>query len=109
MDTFTIRDLRERTGELVRDAEAGKLSIVTKRGQPLFVAVPFDDALLQGGVRRSFVLRLVAEGIVSQGKAAELLGMSRVEFLDLMAANGVPAANYPVEDLRKEFQDLGIN
>lgn len=25
MGTFTIRDLRERTGELLRDAEAGKL------------------------------------------------------------------------------------
>lgn len=32
MDTFTIRDLRERTGDLVRHAEAGKLSLVTKHG-----------------------------------------------------------------------------
>jgi len=24
---FTVRDLRERTGELIRDAEAGKLSV----------------------------------------------------------------------------------
>lgn len=29
MQTFTIRDLRDHTGELVRYAEAGKLSIVT--------------------------------------------------------------------------------
>ena len=42
MDTFSIRDLRERTGDLVRDAEAGKLSLVTKHGQPVFLAVPFD-------------------------------------------------------------------
>lgn len=27
MDTFTIKDLRERTDELVRDAEAGRLCI----------------------------------------------------------------------------------
>ena len=49
MDAFTIRDLRERTGELIRDAEAGKLSIVTKHGQPVFVAVPFDETLLKAG------------------------------------------------------------
>ena len=48
MDAFTIRDFRERTGELIRDAEAGKLSIVTKHGQPVFVAVPFDETLLKG-------------------------------------------------------------
>lgn len=109
METVTIIDLRERTGELVRGAEKGKLAIVTKRGQPLFVAVPFDDALLEGGVRRSFVLRLVQEGIVSQGKAAELLGMSRMDFLDLMAAHGIPAINYPVEDLRQELKELGVD
>ncbi|WP_162932313.1 type II toxin-antitoxin system prevent-host-death family antitoxin [Solimonas sp. K1W22B-7] len=107
MESFTIRDLRERTGDLVRGAESGKLSLVTKRGQPLFVAVPFDDALLQGGVRRSFVLRLVGEGIVSQGKGAELLGISRAEFLDVMAAHGIPAANYAVEDFHQELEDLG--
>lgn len=108
MESFTIRDLRERTGELVRGAENGKLSVVTKRGQPLFVAVPFDDALLQGGVKRSLALKLVAEGIISQGKGAELAGMNRVEFLDLMAVHRIPAANYSVEDLRKELRDFGI-
>lgn len=28
MDTLTVRDLRERTGELIRDAESGKLSVI---------------------------------------------------------------------------------
>jgi len=51
MDVFTIRDLRERTGDLVRDAEEGRLSIITKHGQPIFVAVPFDEALLKEGGR----------------------------------------------------------
>ena len=45
MDTFTVRDLRERTGDLIRDAEQGKLSIITKHGQPVFVAVPFDETV----------------------------------------------------------------
>ena len=32
MDTFTVRDLRERTGTLIHDAEEGRLSLVAKRG-----------------------------------------------------------------------------
>lgn len=43
METFTVRDLRERSGELIRGAENGKLSVVTKHGTPVFIAVPFDD------------------------------------------------------------------
>lgn len=107
METFTIRDLRERTGDLARCAESGRLSLVTKRGKPLFVSVPFDDALLQGGVRTAFVLRLVAEGIISQGAAAELLGMSRAELLDLMGEHRIPVADYSVDDLLRELEYLG--
>ncbi len=43
MQTFTIRDLQDNTGGIIREAESGRLSVVTKHGQPIFVAVPFDD------------------------------------------------------------------
>ena len=46
-EAFTVRDLRERTGELIRGAEDGHLSVVTKHGNPVFVAVPFDEVLLE--------------------------------------------------------------
>lgn len=47
MDSFTVRDLREHTGHLIHDAEAGKLSLVTKHGRPVFLAVPFSEELLE--------------------------------------------------------------
>jgi len=40
MQTFSTRDLRERSGELSREAEAGHLSLITKRGQPLNADAP---------------------------------------------------------------------
>lgn len=49
MKTFSIRDLREHSGGLVREAEAGHLSIVAKHGRPLFVAVPMDERPPEGG------------------------------------------------------------
>jgi antitoxin (DNA-binding transcriptional repressor) of toxin-antitoxin stability system len=50
MDTFTVRNRRERTGEPIRDAEEGKLSLVTKYGQPVFIAVPSGEWLLRFGL-----------------------------------------------------------
>ena len=50
MEAFASRDLREHPGALVRNAEEGRLSVVSKHGKPLFVAVPFTDALLSAGV-----------------------------------------------------------
>ena len=78
MDAFTVGDLRERTGELIRNAEAGKLSVVTKHGRPVFVAVPLDDRLLQDGVPVALAVRLYESDVLSLGRGARMAGLSLV-------------------------------
>ncbi|MHB9118607.1 MAG: type II toxin-antitoxin system prevent-host-death family antitoxin [Burkholderiales bacterium] len=103
MDTFTIRDLRERTGDLVRGAEAGKLSIITKHGQPVFLAVPFDETLLKEGVRVALAVKLFDDEAVSLGKAAKLAGMTQSEFIDHLGALKIPVVRYGKEELEQEL------
>lgn len=104
MDTFTIRDLRERTGDLVRDAEAGKLSIVTKHGQPVFVAVPFDETLVKEGVRIDLAIKLFDENVLSTGQAARLAGLPLAEFLKICSEQGVPVVRYEPEEIEEELK-----
>ena len=61
---FSVRDLRKRTGELLRGAQEGRLAVVTERGRPAMLAVPFDDRLLGLGVHRALALRL-SEDVVA--------------------------------------------
>lgn len=103
MDTFTVRDLRGRTGELIRDAEAGKLSLVTKHGQPVFLAVPFDETLLREGVRVALSVKLFDDEAVSLGKAAKLAGMTQSEFIDHLGALKIPVVRYGKEELEQEL------
>ena len=107
METFSIRDLRERTGELVREAEAGHLSIVAKHGRPLFVAVPMDEVLLKEGVAVALAIRLFAERAVSLGKAAKLARISVEEFIARLGASGIPAVDYPPEEIEEELTTIG--
>lgn len=104
MQTFTIRDLRDRTGELVRDAEAGKLSLVTKHGQPVFVAVPFDETLLKSGVNVALAVKLFDEETISLGKAARLANMSVADFMDHLAAMNIPVARPQPGELEQELE-----
>lgn len=103
MQTFTIRDLRDRTGELVRDAEAGKLSVVTKHGQPVFVAVPFDEVLLREGVNVALAVKLFDEEAITLGQAAKLAGMTLVAFTEECSAREVPVVRHSPEDLQREL------
>lgn len=45
-----------------------------------------------------------AEGLVSQGKAAELAGLTRYDFLDELARRKVPAIQMTPEELRAELE-----
>lgn len=104
MEAYTIRDLRNRTGDIVRGAESGQLSVVTKHGQPVFVAVPFDEALLQSGVKRSLAAHLFAEGHLTLVQAAKLAGISASEMIDELASREIPAVNYSEDELEDELQ-----
>ena len=106
MDTFTIRDLRERTGDLVRDAEAGKLSLVTKHGQPVFLAVPFDETLVKAGVRIDLAIKLFDENVLTSGQAAKLAGLPLAEFLKTCSEQGVPVVRYEPNGIEEELKAI---
>ncbi|NMG44760.1 type II toxin-antitoxin system prevent-host-death family antitoxin [Aromatoleum toluvorans] len=103
METFTVRDLRERTGELIRGAEAGKLSVVTKHGNPVFVAVPFDDALLESGVRTSLAIKLFDEGTLTLAQAAKFAGLGIEEMIERTGAAGVAVVQQTPDELNDEL------
>jgi prevent-host-death family protein len=106
METFSIRDLREKTGDLVRAAEAGGLSVVSKHGHPVFIAVPFDEISLESGLKVSLATKLFREHVVSLGKAAKLAGMTKVDFIGVLGARGIPAVDYPPSELDEELTVL---
>lgn len=105
MQTFTIRDLRDRTGELVRDAEAGKLSLVTKHGHPVFLAVPFDETLLKHGVATGLAVRLFDQEVVGLEGAARIAGLTQSEMIDILGALDVAMLRYGPGELETEIDD----
>ena len=107
MQTFNIRDLSTRADELTRDVEAGKLSVVTQDGQPIFMVVPFDEILVREGINVALAIKLFDEETISLGKAARLAGMGVVEFMDCLAALHIPVARPLSGELEEELESFG--
>lgn len=55
-------------------------------------------------VRVAAAVEWYAEGLVSQGRASELAGLSRAEFLDELAKRKVPVIQMTVEELMAELR-----
>jgi predicted HTH domain antitoxin len=62
---------------------------------------PASDA-----ARKAIVLGLLREAKISQGKAAELLGISRWEMMDLIVEHQIPTGPQTVEEIELELETI---
>lgn len=103
MQTFTIRELRERSGDLSREAEEGRMALVTRHGQPLFVSVPFTDELLAAGVHAALAVKLFESGALTSARAAKLARMGHPQFLAYLSGQGVAVVDHDPAELAQEL------
>jgi predicted HTH domain antitoxin len=66
----------------------------------------FDQAQVQRNVNEWLVLSLFTEGHVSSGKAASLLDITRVDFLELLRKRRIAYIDYSPEELSEEFETV---
>ena len=55
-------------------------------------------------MRLAVAVRWYDLGLVSQGKGAQIAGLSRVEFIDALSAFGVSACQESVEDIQEAIR-----
>ena len=103
LDVFSARDLRNHSGKLLKGAEEGRVSLITKHGRPAFVAVPFDERLLEVGLNRGMALTLFEQGQIGLSAGAKLAGISVEAFIELLGLVGVVAVDYPASELEAEL------
>ena len=68
-----------------------------------------DVEISQLGVelRRLWAVEQVRRRRLGVGKGAEVAGMPRAAFMQILGEHGVAVIDYPVEDLREELHSLG--
>jgi hypothetical protein len=63
-----------------------------------------EPEVLAAKARKGFLLELVRDAEISSGKAAELLGITRWDMLDLMGEYCIPMGLRTEEDVDREFE-----
>jgi predicted HTH domain antitoxin len=102
MKAYSVRDLKELPGAIIGNAEKGHLGLVTKHGNPVFVAVPMTDLVLEAGVHVALAVHLYQEHIVSIGKAAKMAKMPLEVFIAFLAKLNISVVDYSLDELRAE-------
>jgi predicted HTH domain antitoxin len=70
----------------------------------LYSRLGFTKREAEEAIKEFSVFGLYMEHKISAGKAAELLGIRKSEFIRLMARKGIPYFDYCEEELENEFR-----
>ena len=66
-----------------------------------------DQREIDASVSKALALKLFETGRITSGVAARLLGINRLDFLDLLHQHGISYFDYSREELEQEMQVLG--
>ncbi len=103
LDVFTARDLKNNVGRLIKDAEAGEISLITKHGKPTALTLPFDKNLLLLGINRAFAAKLYELKLATLSQAAKIAKLTIFEFLDVLKESDILSVDYSGEELENEI------
>jgi len=73
------------------------------------VVVNLQDDEIAAKAKEAFIMELLREHRISQGKTAELLGVSRHELFALMSKYQVPVIDLTPEELKAELATLLVD
>lgn len=77
--------------------------VTVELDEPLVQALSLLDRPLDQAVREAVVLDLYRRGTISSGKAAQLLGMAKLDFIQMAGRLGIPYFQLDDADLDTEI------
>ena len=103
MLTLTVEDLALQPQRLIADAERGELSLVTRAGQPVMLAVPLVGGLDSREVRLELAARLYDQVQISLGVAARIAGLAYSEMVDELGRRNIAVIRMQPGELELEL------
>lgn len=88
---------------VAKTAHPGELTVQVTLPRTLLADIGISHKDASGELLRSFVISLYRRDYLSTGKAAQLLGISRLAFLRMLAEEKIPYLEFTDEELEYEL------
>lgn len=98
MQTIGIKDLQTNPAILTKALEAKCYTMITKRSNPIGIAISFDDTILSHGLKTSLLIDGYKDGNISLGQLAKSLDISKQKAMHLLSMMGIDVVAYDFED-----------
>ncbi len=104
MQTLAIRDLKNNPSVMTKYLEKNESVFITKHNRPIGVTIPLNDDILSLGIKKLVVLEQYKNGLISLGKVAELLKISKQEAMSLVNKLDIDWLELDKDELDRQFK-----
>lgn len=106
MHTIGIKELQTNPGKLSKSLLDDEYTLITRRGQPIGVALPFSHHLMEQGLKPWMALKAFEAGDLSLGQLAKALEKNKAETMILLGQLNIPIADYDLQEDLKTVEML---
>jgi len=103
MESLGIRALRENPGMLTKNAQAGKCTLLTNRNKFLAITIPFDETLIQQGLKIKLAAMLFDDDAITLVNAAKIAELPVETFIEKLGIMGIAVIRQTSEELEQEL------
>lgn len=106
MQTLGLKQIQNNPAILAKSVESQDYTILTKRGNPIGVAISFESKVLDGGLKEALALKAYENADISLGKLAEILKLKKSDTMELLSTLGIAVADYSLKDEMSKADNL---
>ena len=103
MQTVAIRDLKNNPSNMTKYLANNETVFITKHSRPIGVTLPLNDDTLSVGIKNLVAIEQYKNGLISLGKMAEFLEISKKEAMSLVNRLGIDWLDYTKEELDEQL------
>ena len=103
MQTVAIRDLKNNPSNMTKYLENNESVFITKHSRPIGVTLPLNDDTLSVGIKNLVAIEQYKNGLISLGKMAEFLEISKQEAMSLVNRLGIDWLDYDENELNAQL------
>jgi len=103
MQTISIRDLKINPSNMTKFLERNESVFITKHSKPIGITLPLNNDTLSIGLKNAVAIEQYKHGLISLGKMASFLDISKKEAMSLVNRLGIDWLDYNKNELDNQI------
>ncbi len=102
-----IKELKDNPSILTKAAEDGELSIVTKRGKPIGIMLPWSDEIMARGYKEALSFEAYKSGFLTLSQLADAIKVTKADALEMLGLMNIAYIDHSSDEINEELAVLG--